>query len=264
MTGPADTGEQEGVCLRCHTPAASPSAFGTTVAGAFSARGNDYSTTDGNGIREYHHPIGMLEQDGGTRAVECSSCHNVHLADPVDSATGSLIVDPRDTSAPWIVTWDATAAPMTKGDLGGFCLTCHVDPTATAPIAPGPNVPYTVRLTDDSGAATVDADGTPHDTFTANDWLTASVHGPSAPLGGIACTACHDPHGSSNAYLLRETVTSLDGASTATVTGFNGLGGDAATLQTFCQTCHASLPADTDHSGTPLCTECHSHGGGRL
>jgi predicted CXXCH cytochrome family protein len=264
IAGPADTGEQEGVCFRCHTSAAVPSAFGTTVAGAFSARENDYSTTDGNGIREYHHPIGPLEQDAGTRAVECSSCHNVHLADSVDSATGSQIVDPRDTSVPWIVTWDGTGAPATKGDVGGFCLTCHVDPTTTAPIPPGPNTPYTVGLTDDSGAATDDADGTPHDTFTAADWLTLSPHGPSATDGGIACTACHDPHGSSNAYLLREAVASPDGATTAIVTGFNGLAGDAATLQTFCQTCHASLPTDADHTGTPLCTQCHSHGTGRL
>jgi predicted CXXCH cytochrome family protein len=264
VTGPVETGDQEAVCFRCHTTSDPPSALGTTVAGAFSAGQNDYATDDGNGIREYHHPIAATEQDAGTRAVECSSCHNVHLARQADSATGGPLVDPADTSVPWIVTWVDGTAPATKGDIDAFCVRCHVDPADTQPIPPGPTVPYTVRLADDSGPASADADGTLHDTFTADDWLTLSPHGPTAPLGGIACTACHDPHGSSNAYLLREAVSSVDGQTTSTVTGFNGLPGAAGALQTLCQTCHPSLPADTDHAGTPLCTECHTHGSGRL
>jgi predicted CXXCH cytochrome family protein len=264
VNGPVETGEQEAVCFRCHTATEPPSSLGTTVAGAFAAKANDYATDDGNGIREYHHPIGPAEQDAGARAVECSSCHNVHLAEQLDSPTGGPLVDPADTSSPWIVTWNGTPTTMTEGDIGAFCLTCHVDAATTQPIAPGPTVPYTVHLADDTGAVTVDADGTEHDTFTAQDWLTVSPHGPSNPTGGLACTACHDPHGSSNAYLLREAVTSPDGITTATVIGFNALAGEATTLQTFCQTCHASLPVDADHTGTPLCTECHSHGSGRF
>lgn len=253
------TADQESLCYTCHTQADPPSPLGTTVAGAFAARDNDYATDDGNPVRLYHHPIGALEQDAGARVVECSSCHNVHLAQSADSATGGQLVDPADTTSPWIVTWDDTAAPQTKGDIGTFCLRCHVDPTTTSPIAPGPNVPYTVRLTDDTG---LDADGTQHDTFTAADWLNVSPHGPT--LGALACTACHDVHGSSNAYLLREAMVSPDGTTQNLVTGFNALGGDTATLTTFCQTCHASLPADEPHTNGTLCTECHSHGSGRF
>jgi predicted CXXCH cytochrome family protein len=245
---------QEDQCYTCHTAADPASPQGTNVANAFSAANNDYATDDGNGVRIYHHPIGPLEQDGGIRSVECSSCHNVHLAQH-DSATGSAIVNPTDTSSPWIVTWDAAAAAMTKGDINGFCLECHVNPTATAPIAPGPTVPYPARLADDQST---DADGTPHDTFTTAQWLGASMHGPTG--AGLACTACHDVHGSSNAYMLRESVVSPDGTSTNTVTGFNALASDADTLRTFCTTCHSTLPAD--HNAGQLCTECHSHGSG--
>jgi predicted CXXCH cytochrome family protein len=250
------TGDEEALCSTCHTAADAVSPVGTTVAGAFAARDNDYSTTDGNPIRLYHHPIAAVEQAAGTRTVECSSCHNVHIADLTDSPTGSQIVDPADTASPWIVGWDPAAAAMTKGDIGSFCLQCHVDPTTTQPVTPGPNVPYSVSLVDDPG----------HDSFTADDWLYGSRHGPANPAGNLACTACHDSHGSSNAYLLREAMTSPDGASTATIAGFNGLAGDAATLTSFCETCHAAsaLPADADHAGGALCTECHSHGDGRF
>jgi predicted CXXCH cytochrome family protein len=255
------TADQESMCYACHTAADPPPPLGTTVAGAFAAKDNDYSTTDGNPIRVYHHPIAAVEQAGGTRVVECSSCHNVHVAAASDSATGSQIVDPNDTASPWIVTWNAAAATKTKGDIAGFCLRCHVDPTTTQPLTPGPNVPYTVRMVEDTA---LDADGTPHDTFSATDWVNVSPHGPGR--ADLACTACHDPHGSSNAYLLREAMVSPDGTSSATITGFNGLEGDAGTLTAFCETCHAaaSLPADADHSGTTLCTECHSHGSGRF
>jgi predicted CXXCH cytochrome family protein len=243
------TADQENECYTCHTAAETNAPQGTNVANAFSAKNNDYSTDDGNGIRLYHHPIGPLEQDGGQRSVECSSCHNVHLAQRTDTPDGSAIVDPADTSSPWIVTWDAAAASMTKGDINGFCLTCHVNPTTTTPILPGPTVPYPVRLTDD---------GPTHDLFTTAQWLGASLHGPSG--ANLACTACHDVHGSSNAFLLRESVVSPDGTTTNTVNGFDALSGDADTLRTFCTTCHPSLPVD--HNPGQLCTECHVHGSG--
>jgi predicted CXXCH cytochrome family protein len=251
------TADQEDLCFTCHAASDPASPLGTNPATAFSAKSNDYSTSDGDGIRVYHHPIGLFEQEAGSRAVECSSCHNVHLAERDGSTTGGPIVDPGDTSTPWPVTWDGTAAPMTKGDVDGFCLECHVGPATTSPIAPGPNVPYTVRLFDDES---LDADGTPHDTFTSAQWLNASGHGPSG--AGLACTACHDVHGSSNAYLLREQMTSVDGTATGTVTGFDAVQADADVLASFCQTCHATLPADADHAPGAFCTQCHSHGAG--
>jgi predicted CXXCH cytochrome family protein len=247
--------EQEDECYTCHTTEETNAPQGTNVATAFSAKGNDYATDDGNGVRVYHHPIGPLEQDGGQRSVECSSCHNVHLAQREDTAAGSAIVHPTDTSSPWILTWDANAASMTKGDVSDFCLTCHVNPTATSPVAPGPDVPYAIALADDASA---DADGTPHDTFTSAQWTSGSLHGPSG--ANLACTACHDVHGSSNAYLLRESVVSPDGSSSSTVSGFDALTGDADTLRAFCTTCHTALPVD--HNPGLLCTQCHSHGSG--
>jgi hypothetical protein len=96
-----------------------------------------------------------------------------------------------------------------------------VSPTTTTPLSASTEVPYDVRLVNDTAT---DADGTPHDTFTSA-WFTGgarSAHGNPSYVPGkylgcppgqpctLACTACHDFHGSSNAFMLRETIVSPD------------------------------------------------------
>ena len=228
---------------------------GTPVLG-FGARENDYSTADGTPIRIYHHPISADEQQDGARSVTCSSCHNPHLADATNAGEDSLVVDPADTTQQWDVWWRPGSA-MTRGSIDDWCGTCHVKPRRVSPIAPSDTVPYPVRLSYD---AATDADGTPHDEFTYGEWTSEAPHGPTGAR--LACTACHDFHGSTNAYLLRERIVSPDGTSTGTMTGFGAVQAHWDRLQTFCLTCHTQT--DTAHGRGELCTTCHSHSSGRL
>ncbi len=252
------TADQEQLCFGCHTQADPNSSGGTNPAYAFGAAANDYITSDGTPVRLFHHPITSAEQDGGRRVVECASCHNPHLVDRTDSSSSSKIADPADTISKWLVTWDPASADMTRGDISDWCVTCHVGPSTTQPITAGAGVPYTIGMLNDTS---LDADGNVHDKFTVTEWWNDARHGPSQPAN-LACTACHDFHGSSNAYMLKESVVSPDGAQTSTVTGFTGLTADWPKLQTFCLTCHPSR--GTSHGARKLCTQCHYHTSGRL
>jgi predicted CXXCH cytochrome family protein len=214
-------------------------------------------TSDGTPVRIYHHPISPEEQQDGARAVTCVSCHNPHLADSTNRGENSLVVDPADTSAQWDVRWRAAAEPMTQGTIDEWCATCHAAPRLIEPIEPGKAVPYPIRLVFDQ---TREADGTLHDKFTYAEWITDSIHGPEGAR--LACTACHDVHGSTNAYMLREQVLSPDGRSAGTMMGFGAVQAHWARLQGFCLSCHTDT--DPEHGKGDLCTSCHFHTSGRL
>lgn len=249
--------DEEQTCFTCHTSTTPNTSGGTNPYDAFAAAVNDTTTADGNPIRIYHHPIAAADQDGGTRQVECVSCHNPHLADQNDGASTSKLVDPSDITTKWIVNWDTGSADLTRGDIASFCEKCHIDPTTTAPISAGATVPYDIRLVDDT--ASTDADGRPHDRFTAANWNNSARHGPNGS-GDLACTACHDFHGSSNAYMLKENMVSPNGARTGTLTNFDALWVSWSDFaQNFCFVCHGGFPMR--HSRNPgACTKCHYHG----
>ena len=263
----------EQLCLSCHTSAtpgtsggASPPwpspVPGSDIVAAFTATPNDTSLADGNGIRIYHHPIAAADRDGGTRQVTCSSCHNSHIARTDDFGGGSKIADPSRPlamDAAWVPGWAPSAGYLNRGsDLNGFCTTCHVDPAAESPLRAGTWVPIDVRLVDDQA---LDADGTAHDRFTAVGWALGPHGDPTQ--ANLACTACHDFHGSTNAYLLRERVVSPATGEVTTIAGFDALDtvADRGLLQSFCTACHTG---GIDHGFDQLCTTCHEHDSGRL
>jgi len=189
--------------------------------------------------------------------VTCISCHNPHLADSTNSGDDSLVVDPRDTGTQWDVRWRAAAAPMTQGTIDEWCATCHVGPRQVQPVEETDTVPLPIRLVFDQAR---EADGTTHDKFVYEEWVSDAVHGPDGAR--LACTACHDVHGSTNAYMLRERVVSPDGRSSGTVEGFGAVQAHWDRLQDFCLTCHATT--DPEHGRGQLCTTCHFHTSGRL
>lgn len=143
----------------------------------------------------------------------------------------------------WPFSWTTSSGLYNRStSAASFCGTCHVDPTITSPLSASADVPYDVRLVDDSGT---DADGQEHDKFSSSWFATGaqSAHGnPSyvsssylgCPPGGpctLACTACHDFHGSSNAYMLRENIVSPDYQPLAiTAATWDGTGTGTATL----------------------------------
>ncbi|GBE22405.1 doubled CXXCH motif [bacterium BMS3Bbin01] len=249
---------EEQTCFICHTSAAPNTSGGSNPYDAFTAAANDTTTADGDPIRIYHHPVATADQEGGTRQVECVSCHNPHLADRDDGISTSKLVDPSDVTTKWIVTWDTGSADLTRGDIGSFCEKCHIDPATTTPISAGPTVPYDIRLVDDTSS--LDEDGKPHDRFTAADWENTAAHGPSGD-GNLACTACHDFHGSSNAYMLKENMVSPGGTRSGNFTGFDALSSASwDNLKTnFCFVCHGGFPMRHSRNPGP-CTKCHYHG----
>ena len=189
--------------------------------------------------------------------MACISCHNPHLADSSNRGGDSLVVDPADTMAQWDVRWRAAAAPMTQGTIDDWCGTCHVGPRRIEPIEEDHDVPEPIRLVFDQ---TREADGTLHDKFAYSEWVTDAAHGPEGAR--LACTACHDVHGSTNAYMLREQIVSPDGRSSGTMTGFGAVQAHWDRLQGFCLSCHTQT--DPEHGSGDLCTTCHFHTSGRL
>jgi predicted CXXCH cytochrome family protein len=220
------TASEEQLCYTCHTSDDPNAADGSNPYQAFLGPANQY----GPPVRIFHHPIDDAEDPTGTRTVECASCHNSHLATP-----GSPLVDPLDTSTSW------------SDDVSAFCLTCHKEPTNTEPVDAGPTVPFDVRMVQDE-----------HDGFLASEWPT-SFHGGA----GLACTDCHDPHGSTNAYMLKEGVGGLTGFRDDPTNPT-----DLSAIEGFCTSCHTSWTPDPPHPPATdpeqLCTECHRHGGGRF
>jgi hypothetical protein len=81
----------------------------------------------------------------------------------------------------------------------------------------------------------------------------------------MTCTACHDIHGSSNAYDLRNKIVSVVGSQTTSVSGFGGMNQpeDRQKYAAFCLACHADTAQshvdDMLAEGT-YCRECHYHG----
>jgi predicted CXXCH cytochrome family protein len=262
---------EEDACFACHTSATPRTSGGNSppwpepwpgsdIVAAFGTP-NDTSTTDGNGVRIFHHPIAPGEQGGGTRRVECSSCHNSHLVDADDTATASKISDPRLVRfeiSELFVTWDRSMGYMNAApEMTDFCTSCHVNASTTSPIDAGTFVPFDIRLVNDTGA---DADGRTHDSFTAAGWAANSPHA----AAGLTCTACHDFHGSTNASMLRERIDDVDSNAITATTGFTALdtAADQTAIQGFCLSCHQDR--GTEHGSGKLCTQCHSHATGRL
>jgi len=109
---------------------------------------------------------------------------------------------------------------------------------------------------------------TEHGTLTQIDWsTTGDMHGKHhdsssgwgytiAPYGSestnyvMACTDCHEPHGSENEWLLRTCVNGKDNIS-VTSSGW---------WMDFCTACHViTMGGGWHQSGTQKCSNCHTH-----
>ncbi|MBI5499164.1 MAG: hypothetical protein HY907_02905 [Deltaproteobacteria bacterium] len=107
----------------------------------------------------------------------------------------------------------------------------------------------------------------------------ATCHSERSHLFATTCTACHDPHGSANAFLLRETITTTDGRSAPVhVTAPEGASADGLARAGvtgeeagtgLCEACHDATTYYTNRGdGAPhhadWCPTCHSHQEGFL
>lgn len=278
---PATGYEQENLCYQCHTSPQPNTSGGTNPYNVFTGYVNSYSA---GYVTIRHHPVdNARDQANGTRVVECVSCHDVHVVNQTNTTTTSKIVDPANTKNLWIIQSDVTAPDYNTLGIYIWCEKCHVNATTTQPIITGFAVPYTIKMVNDAdynNGSTV-----PHDSFRIDDGTfgfnnsggKGDAHGaragnPTFRPGSkyyagyppMPCTDCHDFHGTSNAWNLRETIN--DGVSSVTVTGITTVDDGKGKpnynkMLSWCRACHTQ----SNMAGNALCTKCHRHSdGGRF
>ena len=227
----------------------------------------------------------------------CSGCHNIHIAKRNKEYPGnpaySAISKPSDHDNLWGVTtpdermsalsygaayqppyYDGSAGLEPDGsslvattqaektpDYNAFCTDCHNSTNIIYSTTLSRNLRTIDWATEKHGAGDADTYINVDPPFTAG----------SSKLGYIlACTDCHEPHGSPNAFLIRPDV---NGASLgATISGFSD-----TNMLYLCARCHednnqqihhvlndypyTAMQCGTCHSGYPMaCTNCHYHG----
>ncbi|MBI5528965.1 MAG: hypothetical protein HY897_21770 [Deltaproteobacteria bacterium] len=152
--------------------------------------------------------------------------------------------------------WETTLGVGTDLEAEARCLSCHVA------IKDRWDLPSTHKLILDCTVCHVAtaASGNGHTSARA----CADCHSERAhPSSGSACATCHDPHGSANAFLMRDTVAGKE-VFLSKPEGKSGSGlarGDGAGI---CEVCHTAT-AYYNASGTggahdtAWCVKCHSH-----
>lgn len=267
------------------------------------------SIMDAFNLTSYHNLYDLYEYITGASGSKsfsdfpefsspCSGCHNVHLAkrnretpgDPSntaiskpsghDSLWGDDSPGERMTAAAYGSDYQppyynsssslepdgqsgvrADQAAKTP-DYNTFCIDCHNSSNTIYSTSLGRNL------------KTIDWDNEKHGKGDATDYIT--VDGPYTPGSGslgyvLSCLDCHEPHGSGNAFLIREEVNG--GAVGGSITSFSD--GDWHYL---CNRCHQddyemdsgcpqdsyynihhdSSSGDPYHSDIRQCSECHS------
>ncbi|RKZ06804.1 hypothetical protein DRQ25_13090 [Candidatus Fermentibacteria bacterium] len=223
----------------------------------------------------------------------CAACHNPHVAqgDPENLQNSAKTTI---TTRGWPVTLPSkhgslVAADILWGDGSGEKMSDYAGYTYQAPYrSGGTTVPY--KYEPDGSETTTDGSNlTDYVTFCTGchhyspilpvstrlgnlrdiNWgATGDYHGKKDGVGGeeapytaatnyvLACTDCHEPHGSPNyCYLIRKEVNG----------GTTDFSGDTrAAWDSLCDRCHTTKLATPyctgDNSGTLLCSGCHSHG----
>ena len=215
------------------------------------------------------HPLLPQDQVNGAR-MTCQNCHNTHSTTKTDP-----LVDPHNPSTSG--TWTGNLS----GDAKSYCFLCHdgkplptsAETTPWADPVRGQN--GTTTVTDMKSAYDVNVHGyaDASDPTTTTDFLRPDM-GYSAG-DTLDCTACHDPHGTSNNFSLLTKIKSADGTKTVSgvlvykipagsITSASPVGYDT---RFFCSTCHLFDPAthdpmagtDTTVFGKTDCNSCHSH-----
>lgn len=154
------------------------------------------------------------------------------------SGSASLIAErPKLT-----ITYTVGSQPQKPGYIG-FCSTCHDGSPPSGVTVPAGITQIVPNYT--NTGATGDFHG---GQVATNPNGYGELRGPYYfGMGPLACTDCHDPHGSSNAFFLKETVNGNSGISIAP--------GTTGGIPNFCASCHTFT-----HTPSANCFLCHFHG----
>jgi len=206
------------------------------------------------------HPLLPQDQSTGAR-MSCENCHNsmaLTLSNP--------LVNPRDPGPSGIWAGDGTQR--------SFCFQCHN----------GATLPTSVEATPWAGP--ILARGGETTTCDIQTAYETNIHGAGASIDTSAdaflradmgyvtdtvldCSACHDPHGTSNNYALKDSVTSADGQMTESGLSVYRIPAGGYDTRFFCASCHIITPeahtlaapaSGVDLNQFPIdCTSCHRH-----
>ncbi len=225
----------------CHSVASSVN--GIDIENQFNKGSATGFSAGTNALINTQHDISYADQhtyqSDGVK-MECGDCHNAHINTTSLSSTSSVVINPDDRTQHFVTTMTVnyTTGDETKLDTPTFCNKCHDN-------SPPSSVTWTATKTKNIATAyTTDA----HGSGSGGSRISAPYKSPMNPL---PCTECHDPHGSSNIYHIKETI---DGGSVS-VTSARGVG-----AWDMCQECHTSIPHGTGGSSWPYCFDCHRHG----
>ena len=256
--------KEENACFTCHYP-------DTLSPGA----ADIYALFTANPDSATHHDVFDADQEENQSKIECHNCHNPHGLTATYKAT-----DP-DNPAPavlWTGIAEASADQPLEGTFNEFCVRCHdssfptFDPV-TEPYAPsvtsGTEILSNISLFFYGSGSTIATDkhGVIDGQPKTMDTLMGYDNTVTAPNYVLACTKCHDPHGSINVYNLRSEVTSSDGTQTkrglVVYSWVDSTGKLNADTRFFCNACHGikhmgntrTYPSDCFSGGN-----CHDHG----
>ncbi len=227
-------------CLGCHTQ-------GVLTGGATDISGSLAGAPD------TRHDLRSADSSKTGSRLSCGNCHEPHT-----STAATPCVDPDRPT-----TTNTISASGVR-----LCLRCHDDALPTSEDTSG-----WVAAPLGAGGATATAD-------VSSSWETTSVHGAGDSVApqlrssmgekesALICGDCHDSHGSSNRFMLHESVRSLTQSESADSLLVVPLPGGGADMRLFCDSCHDVSPQThpaADLNEWPVdCTVCHNHAGGGL
>jgi len=281
------TSQTENFCFQCHKDTDdSPAQIGMPQQRSYSYRAGGWTADPLDDIKEAFsgtssHNLGnivtFITGKWGYTADSnpCAACHNHHAAQRDAHTAGnrgwpvSLPSDHTDSST-WEL-WGDDSTERMNNYTGNYQAPYRYNSTTTYE-PDGSATPDGSNLTDYVTFCTDchDNSNVIYSTVLGRDLYTidwnSETHGhgdgdaalsPPYTSGGnyvLACTDCHEPHGSPNIFLTRQKVNKGDDVSVST-----GLDNQWSSL---CAKCHVSIAAShhTDELYVPMCSECHPSG----
>ncbi|MBI5700518.1 hypothetical protein HZC34_01570 [Candidatus Saganbacteria bacterium] len=276
---------QTNLCYTCHSSSGPGPVdiksllLGTsTFIGAGSA--GSYTTVNS------HHDLSSSDQSYSGSKLACGNCHNSHAAKQRTNTAGMIetLIDPKDRAT----VWSGAGATDYRGSIINFCLSCHSGTFPNSVSNPNQSIAPSSQMINIGTSYQTDRHG--------NGSARPSANNPSTAVLAMACTDCHNPHGShyndqtwdSNLYSIIDIVDGTKYADNGAQSGppYNwpyiaptqsigvsknvrinpnkiNTAGDANNLNSLCSACHSktSGPGGVAHINSfSSCTSCHHHG----